>query len=180
MMLSGKLLFSFGFVALLLACVSEKETLPATGSSELPIVEGSVLPDAGAAQGSDFVVTKDIYAQTFSEVEALISILNEIIKEKNFEEWKKFLTTEYISTTGSPEFLREASQGAVLLKNRIVLKSLKDYFIYVVVPSRSQAMLSDISFLDATHVKAITVIDGTSVILYLLVKVDAHWMVGIW
>lgn len=162
----------FCAVAIQLSCASEKqgvrspETADQTGETD--------------ASDTEFVVTQDIYAQTFSEVEAFISVLNELIREKNYDEWIRFLSADYMALTSSPEFLREASQSSILVKNRIVLKDLRDYFLYVVVPSRSQAVLSDISFIDEKHVKAITVIDGKPVILYMLVKEEARWMVGVW
>jgi len=49
----------------------------------------------------------------------------------------------------------------------------------VVVRSRLQATLDDITFVDETHVKAITIIQGTEVILYYLVREDGGWKVGI-
>jgi hypothetical protein len=127
-----------------------------------------------------FVVSEDLYKKTFSEIEALIANLDGIIKEKNFDEWTKYLSPEYIAKTGSPDFLKAASQSPILKNDRITLKSLKDYFLYVVVPSRTQAKLDEISFLDASHVKAITMVEGKPVILYLLVKTGPQWMVGIW
>jgi hypothetical protein len=174
MRLRRELLVSFCGIALLLSCASG-----GTGGKSADIQEPSPV-ESPFTPGGGFIVTEDVYAQTFSEVEALISTLNGIIREKSYGEWLEFLSAEYIAKTGSPEFLHEASQSPILLENRIVLKSLKDYFLSVVVPSRSQAVLSDISFIDATHVKAITVIDGKPVILYMLVKEEARWMVGVW
>jgi hypothetical protein len=174
MRLRRELLVSFCGIALLLSCASG-----GTGGKNADIQEPSPV-ETPLPPDNDFIVTKDVYAQTFAEVEALISTLNSIIREKSYDEWLEFLSAEYIAKTGSSEFLREASQSSILLENRIVLKSLKDYFLSVVVPSRSQAVLSDISFIDATHVNAITVIDGKPVILYMLVKEDTRWMVGIW
>ncbi len=136
--------------------------------------------ESPSLEGKPFVVSEDLYKKTFSEIEALIVKLNEIIKEKNFDEWVKYLSTEYITKTSSPEFLKAASQSPILKKDRITLKSLKDYFLYVVAPSRAQAKLDEISFLDASHVKAITMVEGKPVILYLLVKTGSNWTVGIW
>jgi hypothetical protein len=140
--------------------------------------ENTPQPAADAQQ--PFVVSEDLYKKTFSEIEALIANLDEIIKEKNFDEWTGHLSPEYIAKTGSPDFLKAASQSPILKKDRITLKSLKDYFLYVVVPSRTQAKLEEISFLDASHVKAITIVNSKPVILYLLVRTGSQWMVGIW
>ncbi len=161
---SGKLLGMASACVILFSCASEPKNPP----PEQPV------------EGSQFVVSDDLYKKTFAEIEALIEKLNDIIKEKNFDEWVNYLSKEYIAKTSSPEFLKAASQSPILKKDRITLKSLKDYFLYVVAPSRAQAKLDEISFLDASHVKAITMVEGKPVILYLLVKTGSNWMVGIW
>ena len=170
MKLSGKFLPIALIAAILLSC-------PSLGGRQTAIPE----EQAGAAQSADgsFSVPQDVYEQTFAEVEALISRLNEIIAEKNYEEWLTYLSPDYIEKTGSPVFLREASKSQILQKDKIVLRNLQDYFLHVVVPSRVQVKLEKISFLDKTHVKAIAVIDEKPVMLYWLVLIDSRWMIGV-
>ncbi len=163
--------------ALFTSCVSENGVNP---PDDYPPAGQSGQQTSGVPADTGFVVTKEHYDQTFAEVESLILLLNEIIRTKNYDEWLRHLSPEYVAATGNPEFLREASQSPILVKSRIVLKDLKDYFLYVVVPSRSQAILHDISFIDENHVKAMTVIDGKAVILYMLSREGASWMVGVW
>ena len=126
-----------------------------------------------------FVATEELYKKTFNEVQAVIAELTRIIAEGDYPQWLTYLTTDYVSRTGSPAFLNEASQAGVLKKNGIVLTNLQDYFDDVVVRSRLQAKLEDINFVDETHVKAITRIQGAPVILYYLVQEEGRWKVGI-
>ncbi len=128
---------------------------------------------------SEFVATEELYNKTFNEVQEVIAELTRIIAEGDYPQWLTYLTTDYVTTTSSPAFLKEASQAGVLRKNGIVLTSLQDYFDNVVVRSRLQAKLEDINFVDETHVKAITRIQGAPVILYYLVQEDGRWKVGI-
>jgi hypothetical protein len=132
-----------------------------------------------AVQGREFVATEELYRKTFSEVQEVISALTRIIGAAEYDQWLSYLTSTYVKVTGSPEFLAEASRSGVLKKSGIVLHSLKDYFENVVVRSRLQATLDDITFVDETHVKALTIIQGTEVILYYLVREDGRWKVGI-
>ncbi len=171
MRVSGKHSSILLSAAILLSCASLSDRGTNKGFSQ-PAEE-----DQGAPQ---FVVTEDLYKQTFSEIEELVTMLNEIIQAKDFDEWVRHLSPDYIAKTSSPEFLHEASMSPMLQKDHVTLTSLKDYFLAVVVPSRVQATLHDISFIDETHVKAITIINGNPAILYLLVRVDADWMIGIW
>ncbi len=167
-------------------CASTGKTPPdsTTAGSETAEAspEESVPPSNPEAPPADaeFVVSEDLYRKTFGEIEQLINTLNQSIRDKDYEQWVNYLSPEYADRAGNPKFLADASQSAVLKKNGITLRSLKDYFLYVVVPSRSQAKLDDISFVDERHVKAITVMNEKPVILYWLVKSDARWKMGIW
>ncbi len=126
------------------------------------------------------MVTPELYTRTFDEVKTVIAELTSLINSQDYDGWRSYLTEDYITRTSDPSFLKRASSSGVLQKNGIVLHSLKDYFENVVVRSRVQATLTDITFVDKTHVKAMTVIDGNPVILYYLVREDGRWKVGIW
>jgi len=156
----------------LVACSSQPK--PASGN------DGTAAPDGSTKPQKEFVVTPELYNKTFDEVNAVIAELTSLINAQDFEGWRSFLTADYIARTSDPKFLKKASTSGVLQKSGIVLHTLKDYFENVVVRSRTQATLTDINFVDKTHVKAITVIDGNPVILYYLVQEDGRWKVGIW
>ncbi|MGO9412062.1 MAG: hypothetical protein ACLQCB_15090 [Spirochaetia bacterium] len=133
----------------------------------------------GASQ-KEFVVTPELYNKTFDEVKEVIASLTALINAQDYEGWRSYLTADYVAKTSDPKFLDRASRSGVLQKSGIVLHSLKDYFQNVVVLSRVQATLQDITFVDKTHVKAMSIIDGNPVILYYLVREDDRWKVGIW
>lgn len=127
----------------------------------------------------EYVPTQETYDRTFSEVEETIGRLNEIIRERDFEEWKSYLTENYKRTMSSPEKLEELSSHRILQRNNIVLQSLEDYFSYVVVPSRANARLDDLVFRNDDRVEAIMIIQGQRVILYQLRKVNGTWKIAI-
>ena len=165
------MLLSAAFVLASCATVPQKEAAPAAPQT--------VEPSQTTPPAQQFVATVELYKKTFNEVQAVIAELTRIIAEGDYNQWLTYLTTDYVGRTGSPAFLDEASQAGVLKKNGIVLTNLQDYFNNVVVRSRLQAKLEDINFVDATHVKAITRVQGAPVILYYLVQEDGRWKVGI-
>ncbi len=128
----------------------------------------------------EFVVTDEIYSQTLDQIKEFVQVLNQVIKSKDFEAWSTYLTADYIQRTSDPQYLAEQSEKPILKKKNIVLKSLSDYFIYVVVPSRSGAHIDDIEFIDRHHVKAISIIRNTRGLLYLLVREEKQWKIGVW
>jgi hypothetical protein len=181
------LLAALGTVVLL-SCASEPvppapvEPLPdAVDTIEGPGGDGgTTAASGGGGPAEKFVVTEEVYQKTFDEIEAVITELNGIIQARDFARWEKRLTAAYRERTSSPEYLAGVSQSAALKKQGVTLRSLEDYFNQVVVPSRSSAKLDQLAFVDATHVKAITVIQGEPYILYWLVREDGTWNIGIW
>ena len=127
----------------------------------------------------EFIVTKELYTKTFEEIEETIKRLNKIIKDKDYESWESYLTQDYINKRSDPSFLDKMSSRSILKQNGIKLKTLKDYFNYVVVPSRASARLDKIEMIDKKHVKAITIVNNTPIILYWLVKESDQWKIGV-
>ncbi|MFP4562496.1 MAG: hypothetical protein ACLFRY_04220 [Spirochaetia bacterium] len=127
----------------------------------------------------EFEVTEEIYEQTFSDVENLIQDLNKIISSGNYSKWLTYLTEPYKERYSDPAVLAELSRQPTLKKYDIRLRTLEDYFRYVVVPSRSEVRLDEIIFNDEEHVKALMEIDDRQVILYRLRLVDGSWKIGL-
>ena len=124
-------------------------------------------------------MTEELYRRTFDEIAVVIAELDAIIREQDYDAWVAHLSREYIARTGSPEFLAQASKSARLSSRKVVLRSLEDYFVNVVVQSRLQATLDEIRFVDETNVKALTVVNGETYILYWLTREDGMWKIGI-
>jgi hypothetical protein len=122
-------------------------------------------------------VSEEVYEQTFDEIEATIEELNAVISARNFGRWKTYLTDAYLEEYSDPQRLAEISQMPILERNDITLASLRDYFNWVVVPSRQDARLDDLRFLSENEVYAVMNISENPVILYRLRKVDGRWKV---
>jgi len=126
-----------------------------------------------------FVTTEELYNRTFDEIEKTIRNLNKIINTKDYKSWRDYLTEDYINKRSDPSFLEKMSSSTILKQKKIKLKTLEDYFNYVVVPSRTGARLDKIEMIDKKHVKAITIVNNTSIILYWLVKNAGQWKIGV-
>jgi hypothetical protein len=137
-------------------------------------------PEPPSPEQPEFVVSEEIYSRTFEEIGDFIRNLNQIIRDEDFQTWLSYLSEDYIRTTSDPAFLREQSEMPLLKQNNVELTSLEDYFFYVVVPSRNQAQLDKIEFLDENHVKAISIVRSTRVVLFLLVREQGSWKIGVW
>ena len=165
----------------------EPEPQPAVEPAEEPQPEAEAVgpPQPAVEQKPepepqpDFVVSEEVYSKTFDEIEEFIRNLNEIIRHEDYDTWLTYLSDEYIRRTSDPEYLRKQSEQPMLKKNNIDLHDLRDYFEYVVVPSRTLAQLDEIEFIDENQVKAYAMIRNTKALLYLLVRENGMWKIGV-
>ena len=192
-------LFALSCMLLLLtSCVTQREAIepePVSPQEEQE-QEPEVFPEETAAaedpepaletdeepqltEEAEFSVSEEVFTETFEDVRRLIDELNAIIRDENYTKWLRFLTDEYIAHFSSAEVLKENSEQPLLKKYDIELLSLRDYFNYVVVPSRSNVRLDDLVFVDNEHVKAIMIFSGKRTILYLLEKSAEGWKIGL-
>ena len=110
-------------------------------------------PEEEAATPGSLTASQEIYDFTLAEVRVFVDGLNLLILNKNYEGWKNSLSEEFFARISSPEFLATASEAAVLKSRKIVLKTPNDYFLQVVVPSRSNSRVDAIEFTAANRVK---------------------------
>jgi hypothetical protein len=161
----------------------EPEEAPAE-QQEAAVEEQPEAPIEPAKQepqpAEEYVVSEEVYSKTFDEIEEFIRNLNEIIRREDYDTWLTYLSDEYIERTSDPAYLKQQSEQPLLKKHNINLDSLRDYFEYVVVPSRVQAKLDEIEFVDENQVKAYAMIRNTKALLYLLVREDDKWKIGVW
>lgn len=125
-------------------------------------------------------VSEEAKKATFTDVRAFIESMNGTIRLKDYDTWYKHLSREYIDYYSNPTVLLQKSESPVLKRMGVKLESLKDYFIYVVYPSRQNDRVDDIEFITESLVKAITIgPDGERQILYFLERDGSSWKIGI-
>jgi hypothetical protein len=158
-----------------------------TAAEEVPVVAQEE-PQPSYEEGSPPVnITQEMYDETLAEVRLFIDNLNTIIRNKNYASWKNTLSDGFFNQISSPEFLANASESAVLKARKIVLKTPNDYFLQVVVPSRSQSRADEIEFTDIHTVKVFyreavrkdnqTTGETRRLRLYELRKTDGTWKI---
>ncbi len=125
-------------------------------------------------------ITEEEYKKTFQEVERVIDELNSIIKAGDYNRWEKYLTPKFIASVMDPENLKKINEQPLLKRNKIEIKTLHDYFMYVVVPSRASVRLDDLIFTDQNKVKAFMFIRQDPVLIYQLEKIGETWKISVW
>ena len=100
-------------------------------------------------------ISQEVYDKTLEEVKRFIERLNKIIHDKNYSGWRNALSDELFERYSSQEFLVKASESKLLQQKKIVLKTPRDYFLNVVVPSRANSRVDGIDFITNDRVKAV-------------------------
>jgi len=139
---------------------------------------------------NSFTISQEVYDFTLAEVKVFVDELNLLIQKKDYNGWKAALSDEFFARISSPEFLASASEAAVLKSKKIVLKTPNDYFLQVVVPSRSNSKVDEIEFTAVDKVKVfyreervrrnsdnVSTTEVRRLRLYELIKIDDTWKV---
>ena len=137
-------------------------------------------------------ITQERMAEAKIEVQAFIADLNRLIRAKNYNAWRGHLADSYLKEISSQAFLDERTEelyrrDQVVAQNmgrdpkrvqKKILRTPKDYFDNVVVPSRSNDRMDEIDFVSENRVKAYTVnSQGQRLILYDLEIIESNWKI---
>jgi hypothetical protein len=124
-------------------------------------------------------ITPEEYNEIKDDITGFIYELNAIIRSKNYNAWRMHLDDDYYNYISSPEYLQKISNTGVMQKNKIVITTVNEYFLYVVVPSRFRDRVDDIEITGVNRVKVITVDKGVRLRLYDLEKTKNGWKIVI-
>jgi hypothetical protein len=123
-------------------------------------------------------VTKEEFDTTKTEVQQFIQKLNGIIRAKDYDNWITYLGPDYFAIINSKEYLDRINKSERMVKSNRTLYSARDYFTYVVVPSRANDRVDDIEFVSQNRVKAYTINPkGDRLRLYDLEKTRSGWKI---
>jgi hypothetical protein len=158
------------------------QTSPVTDIGNTPVQQApasnSQPPPAPAEVFNPASISKEEKDTAMLEIQQLIQRLNGIIRARNYNAWVSYLDPGYFALISSPDHLEQISKSAVLVRQRITLKSAQDYFNHVVVPSRTNSRVDDIEFISQNRVKAYMMDNtGTRLRLYDLEKTVAGWKI---
>jgi len=135
---------------------------PAPAVVAAPVVVETPPPAKEAAVFNPEAVSREKYNSTKIEVQQFIEKLNTIISNKNYEAWKASLSEDFFAEISSPVFLNEANEMGGMKSRGIILRTPRDYFNNVVVPSRANSRVDDIEFISENRVKAFTIMTNRS------------------
>jgi hypothetical protein len=168
----------------MMSCAGSPEPAPLNdGPDAEPVqfTEPALEPSTEPAGFDPELVSVELKETTFADISVLIETLNTIIRRRDFGGWTGYLTEEYARHYSDPAVLAEMSQEPALKRYNVVLRSMQDFFNYVVYPSRQNMRVDDIEFIDENKVRAITINSKEErLVLYNLEKIGDTWKIAIW
>ena len=121
-------------------------------------------------------ISQEVFETTKADIQQLVMDLNRIIRANNYNAWLTYLSDEYRVMINSKEFLDNIKERFPVFRNR--LNTARDYFTYVVVPSRANDQVDDIEFTSEDEVTAYTLDSNRQrLILYHLKYIEGNWKI---
>ncbi|MFW6360439.1 MAG: hypothetical protein ACOC2R_01705 [Spirochaetota bacterium] len=157
---------------------ADKETAAEETESEAAEDSPETASEPVDTEGTEaYEMGEEEYQETKNDLSKLVEELNQIIASRSYQEWLTYLTSDYKEHYSNPEVLQDYSDTPLLNKYDIKLRSLKDYFNYVVVASRKDVRIDDIKALSENKVRAYMVVNNKPIVVYTLEKVDGQWKI---
>ena len=113
-----------------------------------------------------------------SKIRGLFETIEDKIISGDFNGWYNSLSSNYRSFIENPdELLRMSKKSAYLKRKKIVLRSAKDYFDYIVIPSREGIALKYVNFqqINEKNIKVNCMLDGNANFVYDFVYENDSW-----
>ena len=142
---------------------NEEDALITEDISEEPVVElaetheQSVEEEEYERSTSNVAVSYDIFNSDKTKILKIISELNLVMEEMDYNSWETYLDDESINYWSKRGNLQVAS-SRLPIKN-IRLTSLRDYFIHIFLPSHKGYRIDEIRYETESLIKAVQVDD---------------------
>ncbi len=155
---------------------NEEDVLVTENISEEPVVEVAEKHEQSAEEEyarstSNVEVSYDIFNRDKTKILKIISELNLIMDEMDYNSWEKYLDDESITYWSKRGNLQVAS-SRLPIKN-IRLTSLRDYFIHIFLPSHKGYRIDEIRYETEYLIKAVQVDDNENrdIVFYTFYKI---------
>ena len=171
--------------------VVQEEPLPVieeespSAEEELPVIEEPVVEpvaqaddDEYARSVGDVAVSRDTFESDKEAILRIISELDVIMKDLNYNSWVQYVDNESINYWKLRKNLQKAEKR--LPVKGIKLRDLEDFFKQFFVPARRGKTITEIRYISDVYVKAIQVQEGQDdIVFYYFNKINGKWMVHI-
>ena len=158
-----------GLIPVIISCVSVPEN-----SKQSPLPTAS-FPTADQQKDQQ----EDQQEMQARLLENLTIRVDAAILNGDFNEWKGYLSRNYLNAFSRPEIILQINQTPKMQNTGLKIGNLEDFFRFVVIPSRKNIEWIDIEFSDAKHAIIYSVLDGIKVTVYEFILYDNEWKLNL-
>ena len=161
------------------APASQNETVVKTVAAEQPEEMQPIDPvkseyERSVKQMQGTVVSLDEFQRTKKDILQVITELNKIIKNKDYESWLAYLSPDSKEYWSNPVNL--ANVATRLPVKGVKIRNLKDYFNYVFIPARQNSSVEEIRYFSKNMVKAVQPMEIEDLIFYTFENHGGNWL----
>ncbi len=158
----------------------QPEEIPAQEESPAPVEpepepEEKAEEDEYARSTKNLDISMDIWAEDKKAITHIISELDTVMAERNYDVWLNYLDQESINYWSKKNNLQKAASRHPI--KGIKFNSLRDYFMMVFIPSRTGLMIEEIRYDSENQIRAVVVKEEGDTTYYNFQKVNGKWKV---
>lgn len=148
--------------------VIKEEPKPAPQKEEPPVSEEAKEYQRSVSTLGDKAISIDAFQEDKKDIMNIIDDLNDVMKNKDYNTWLNYISDGSKEYWSNPANL--ASVANRLPIKGIKIKSLRDYFIFVFIPSRANSKVEEIRYISPVLVKAVEPKENEDLIYYIFEK----------
>lgn len=138
------------------------------GTTAVPVSEEDKEYARSVGELVGTTVSKDSFQEDKKGIMETISELDEIIKNKDYNGWLKYISPKSKEYWSNPKNLANVANR--LPVKGIKIRSMKDYFLYVFIPARTNSKVEEIRYISTTLIKAVEPKEKEDIIYYIFEK----------
>jgi len=172
------LLFTFTMSLFFFSCTTTKEVEKLPPPAEKPVENSVEVMEEYSRSVGNLDVSIEDFTKDKKEILEIISKMDTIMTDKNYNEWVTYVDEESIRYWSNTTNLRKAS-NRLPTRGSLTLKTLEDYFNYVFISSRSGRKIDEIRYESSSSVKAVETREELELVYYNFKKVDGKWKINL-
>ena len=155
-----------------------EEVKPALKKEEPPApppVEDKNMEEYKRSVAENTAIDYDTFAEDKKQILQIIEELIVIMKDGDDVKWRNYVEKSSIAYWSDASHL--AAYSKKLPQKTVRMKTLKDYFKWVFVPSRKGQTIDEIRYISNENIKAVQVRDDKDIVYYYFRKENGKWKI---
>lgn len=140
-----------------------------------PVEENKAMEEYKRSVAENTTIDFDTFAEDKKQIMKIIEELIVIMKDGDDIKWRNYVEKSSLQYWSDVSHL--AAYSKKLPQKTVRMKTLKDYFKWVFVPSRKGQTIDEIRYISNENIKAVQVRDDKDIVYYYFRKENGKWKI---